>query len=70
MQNWFKPIADRNRPIPRRSEAWREGYAAYLSWDCTGGERPDNPYWTGSTEGESYNYEQWQQGWDDAAWDS
>jgi hypothetical protein len=61
---------DQDQYLPRKSSAWRDGYDAYLSYSSNGGERPENPHWSGHLDGESVAYEQWQLGWDDAAWDS
>jgi hypothetical protein len=60
---------EREQHTIAKSSAYRDGYAAYLSWSCNAGLRPENPYWSGHIDGESPYYEQWQQGWDDAAWD-
>lgn len=49
--------------------AYREGYWAYQTWSAEGGERPENPYWTGSIDGEPREYHDWQRGWDDASFD-
>lgn len=52
-----------------KSDAYREGYTSYQSWSWHSGDRPDNPYWTGDIQGESVQFEAWQQGWDDASFD-
>jgi ribosome modulation factor len=48
-----------------KSQAYMEGYQAYMSWAWTGtlGERPANPYQEGKA------MEDWQEGWDDASFD-
>lgn len=50
--------------------AYREGYESGLSWVINGGPRPDNPYWMGSLDGESSEFEQWEEGLSDACFDS
>lgn len=52
-----------------KSDAYQEGRSAYRSWSWSGGSRPDNPYRTGDVEGEPIEYDEWQQGWDDASFD-
>lgn len=69
MINWMRAMDDRPAHIPTKSTAYREGYDAYLSWCCNGGERPDNPYWTGDISGEPTSYHEWQDGWYDAGFD-
>jgi len=55
--------------VYKKSDAYREGQTAYKSWSWHGGERPDNPYRTGDIQGESLQYDAWQDGWDDASFD-
>jgi len=69
MSTWWKPM-DHRSSTSTITVAYREGYNAYLSWECNGGERPENPYWTGDLEGEPREHTEWQAGWDAAAWDN
>lgn len=69
MNHWMRPL-NQSTDVHVQTEAYREGYRAYLSWECNGGDKPENPYWCGDQDQESSFHEQWQQGWDAAAWDS
>lgn len=52
-----------------KSDAYYEGLRAYQSWSWSGGGRPSNPYKTGDIQGESIEYDDWQQGWEDASFE-